>query len=70
MATYQRLRSASDLTFTWLTSSNLVNWYPNAGITSQVGTNINPSLEDVTVNLGPNTGAKGQFFKLAVTLTH
>ena len=68
-ATYQRLRSASDLTFTWLTSSNLVNWYPNAGITSQVGTNINPSLEDVTVNLGPNTGAKGQFFKLAVTLT-
>jgi hypothetical protein len=70
MASYQRLRATSDLTFTWLTSSNLVNWVPGLGITSTIATNINPRYEDVTVNLGPKVTTPGpQFYKLAVTLT-
>jgi hypothetical protein len=69
-ANYQRLRGTSDLTFTWLTSSNLVNWVPGSGLTSTVVTNINPRYEDVTVNFGPKITTPGpQFYKLAITLT-
>jgi len=70
MASYQRLRATSDLTYTWLASSNLVNWVPDVGITSTIVTNSNPRFEDVTVNFGPKITAPGpQFYKLAVTLT-
>jgi hypothetical protein len=70
MASYQRLRATSDLTFTWMTSSNLVNWFPAAGISSTVVTNSNPRYEDVSVNLGPKVNTPGPtFYKLAVTVT-
>jgi hypothetical protein len=70
MASYQRLRSTSDLAFTWLSSSNLSTWYADPSITSQVVTNINPRFEDVTVNFGPKTNSiRSQFYRLGVTLT-
>jgi hypothetical protein len=65
-ANYKRLRFPSDLTYNWLTSTNLQTWTPL--LTSGMGlVDSNPQLLDVTDNLGTNAGGK-HFYRLGVTL--
>ena len=65
-ANYQRIRLASDLTFAWSGSTNLVDWTA-AAVSESVATDTNPRFEDVTANFGPqHPGA--QFYRLGVTL--
>jgi hypothetical protein len=65
-ANYKRLRFPSDLTYNWLTSTNLQTWTP--ALTSGMDqVDFNPQLFDATDNLGTNTGGK-HFFRLGVTL--
>jgi len=68
VANYQRIRSASDLAFGWSVSTNLSTWTPLA-VSELVATNINPRIENVTANLGTNSGG-ARFFRLGVTLSN
>jgi len=65
-ANYQRIRLASDLTFAWSGSTNLVDWTA-AAVSESVATDTNLRFEDVTANFGSqHPGA--QFYRLGVTL--
>ncbi|HWW02543.1 MAG TPA: exo-alpha-sialidase [Candidatus Acidoferrum sp.] len=65
-ANYTRLRLTSDVSYSWLTSTNLQAWTALLA-PETVLPDINPRFEDATANLGTNAGGT-HFYRLGVTL--
>jgi hypothetical protein len=64
--THERLRTASDLAYTWTRSANLSNWTTAIPSSVVIVTNSPRLTDTVTSTFGPATN-KAQFYRLAVT---
>ena len=65
---YERVRGASDLLYSWTASTDLKNWSPATPSNVVVTPNPSRATEAVTSSFSPATNAH-QFFRLGVSLT-